>query len=237
MMPKMNQFSLMLIFCLLSAVMVNGQKFTQDIGLGVSASTMGVGPEISYYPEKYTHFGIRFHWVQFGFNDSLHINMANKKSLDIKPTIQRQVGAFYLDYFPFKKKRWHLFGGVSYNIKQDYLFNVTTKTGVSLGGIDIQPTDFGSINLGIKWSEWMPALGFGYLGNLYKNRLLLGVNFGVSYMGSPKLQVSYEGFLETTTLDEQIPKLERNIRNYSYYPNLNFQLKYLVGKRENSKKE
>lgn len=237
MMPKMNKFSLMLIFCLLSAVMVNGQKFTQDIGLGVSASTMGVGPEISYYPEKYPHFGIRFHWVQFGFNDSLHINMANKKSLDIKPTIQRQVGAFYLDYFPFKKKRWHLFGGVSYNIKQDYLFNVTTKTGVSLGGIDIQPTDFGSINLGIKWSEWMPALGFGYLGNLYKNRLLLGVNFGVSYMGSPKLQVSYEGFLETTTLDEQIPKLERNIRNYSYYPNLNFQLKYLVGKRENSKKE
>lgn len=236
-MPKMNQFSLMLIFCLLSAVMVNGQKFTQDIGLGVSASTMGVGPEISYYPERYTHFGIRFHWVQFGFNDSLHINMANKKSLDIKPTIQRQVGAFYLDYFPFKKKRWHLFGGVSYNIKQEYLFNVTTKTGVSLGGIDIQPTDFGSINLGIKWSEWMPALGFGYLGNLYKNRLLLGVNFGVSYMGSPKLQVSYEGFLETTTLDEQIPKLERNIRNYSYYPNLNFQLKYLVGKRENSKKE
>jgi len=237
MMPKMNQFSLMLIFCLLSTVMVNGQKFTQDIGLGVSASTMGVGPEISYYPEKYPHFGIRFHWVQFGFNDSLHINMANKKSLDIKPTIQRQVGAFYLDYFPFKKKRWHLFGGVSYNIKQDYLFNVTTKTGVSLGGIDIQPTDFGSINLGIKWSEWMPTLGFGYLGNLYKNRLLLGVNFGVSYMGSPKLQVSYEGFLETTTLDEQIPKLERNIRNYSYYPNLNFQLKYLVGKRENSKKE
>ncbi|MGX7689883.1 hypothetical protein ACWA1C_22130 [Flectobacillus roseus] len=218
-------------------MVVTGQRGFQDMALGVSASTMGVGPEISYYPQKYPQFGVRFHWVQFGFNDSIHINMADKKSLDIKPTIQKQVGGLYLDFFPFKKKHWHLFTGLSYNLKQDYLFNVTTKTGVSLGGIDIQATDFGSINLGIKWSNWMPAFGLGYLGNLYKNRVLLGVDLGMSYMGSPKLQVSYDGFLETTTLDEQIPKLERNIRNYSYYPNLNFQLKYRLGKVENSKKE
>ncbi|MDI9862197.1 hypothetical protein [Flectobacillus roseus] len=227
----MNRFFLILLLFLSKVVVVSGQQFYQNLGLGISASTMGIGPELSYYPAKYRHWGVRAHWVQFSYKDPIHIGMANEKSLDIKPTIQKQVGAIYLDYFPFKKQRWHVFGGLSYNLKQDYLFNVTTKTGVSLGGIDIQATDFGSINLGIKWSEWMPALGLGYLGNIYKNRLLLGVDFGLSYMGSPKLQVSYEGFLETTTLDEQIPKLERNIRNYSYYPNLNFQLKYLLGKK------
>jgi hypothetical protein len=44
-------------------------------------------------------------------------------------------------------------------------------------------------------------------------------------MGRPRLDIEYEGFLETTNLKTDILKIEHNIRNYSFYPLLGFKWK------------
>jgi hypothetical protein len=39
-------------------------------------------------------------------------------------------------------------------------------------------------------------------------------------MGNPSLDLAYEGFLETTTLDSQVPQIEHNMTHYSFYPKI-----------------
>jgi hypothetical protein len=217
---------LIIIYFALLALPIVAQNPFNGLRVGGHASTTGIGAELSYQfnSSPWSSWRIRGAYTYVGFNKAQQFGMDKGKSIDLSPNLQKKVAQLSLDYFPFKRKRWHLSTGFAYNVDQTYRFEVSTETGVSLGGIDIEANDFGTIRGGVKWNTWMPYLGFGYLANLYREKVWLNIDLGTYYMGSPKLDISYDGFLETTTLDEEIPKIEHNLRNYSYYPYLSLGL-------------
>jgi hypothetical protein len=202
------------------------QSFIQGGGVSLLASSSGLGLEFSWQKPSSPNLRYRLGYTYFEFLKTQRINMEKQKNIDLTPQLRKQVLYGVVDYFPFKKKRWHVSAGLAYNIKDQYQFKANTETGVIFGGIEIYAEDFGTIKGDIRWSKLMPYLGIGYVANLYKDKVLLGIDIGSYYMGSPKLNLSYEGFLETTTLDEEIPKIEHNLRGYSYYPNIAFTLGY-----------
>lgn len=214
------------IVCILLSSNIYAQSFLRGLRIGGVGSTTGIGAELSYQAEFSTlsSWRLRGAYTTVAFDKAQQFGMEKGKSIDLRPNLQKKVAQVLLDYFPFVRKRWHLTGGIAYNLEQTYRFEASTQTGVSLGGIDIEANDFGTIRGGIQWNTWMPYLGLGYLANLYREKIWLSVDLGSYYMGNPNLDLTYDGFLETTTLDEQIPQIEHNLRNYSYYPYLSLGL-------------
>ena len=213
---------LIIIYFALLALPIVAQNPFNGLRVGGHASTTGIGAELSYQfnSSPWSSWRIRGAYTYVGFNKAQQFGMDKGKSIDLRPNLEKKVAQLLVDYFPFRRKHWHLTGGMAYNFEQRYRFEASTETGLSLGGIVIEAKDFGIIQGGVRWNTLMPYLGMGYLANLYKNKLWLSVDLGSYYMGSPRLDITYEGFLETTTLDEEIPKIEHNLRNYSYYPYL-----------------
>lgn len=116
-------------------------------------------------------------------------------------------------------KKWlkiELNGAVFLN--QKWNLNINTDRPITFSGLNMEPEDFGNIAVDLRWATVQPGLSLS-LGKIRSDKKwnILGVA-GVRYMGSPKLDAQFEGFLETTTLDRSIPQVEHNIRNYSFYP-------------------
>jgi hypothetical protein len=98
---------------------------------------------------------------------------------------------------------------------------LTTTTGVNLKGFIIASEDFGEVKISNQWSSIQPFFAVTWL----KKRCQF--NMGCAYMGRPRLDVEYEGFLETTNLKTDLLTVEKNVRNYSFYPLVGFKWRIL----------
>ncbi len=194
--------------------------------LAINFSTRGYGIEAGFKLRNISYLGFRLHANYFGFKKSQKIEMDKGTSLEVFPDISSFVLGGLADYYPFKKRSFRLTGGFSCDVKQNYRVAFSTSSGLDLGGLLISSDDFGNINMGIKWNTFRPYLGLGFGRSIMKKSLGVGFDMGVAYMGSPKLELLYEGFLETTTIDQEIKKVEANMQGYSFYPYLSIQLKY-----------
>ena len=204
----------------------------KPVSVALNFSSRGYGAELGFLINEKPRLGFRINVSYFSFGKSQNIQLDKGTSLDIFPNIQTLVIGSLVDYYPFKKKVFRLSGGISYEAVQQYQVAFSSASGLDLGGLQIAADDFGKINLGIKWNAIRPYFGIGFGKSVMKHRVGLGFDLGVAYMGSPKLSLLYEGFLETTTIDNEMKKIESNMRGYSYYPYLAFQLKYNLYKRK-----
>lgn len=194
--------------------------------LAINLSSRGYGVEAGFKFKKLPHIGFRFNANYFGFKQSQKIEMDEGTSVEIFPDIKTFALGGLVDYYPFKRRVFRLTGGLSFDAVQNYRIAFSSSTGLNLGGLLIASDDFGNINLRMKWNALRPYIGFGFGRAIMKKRLGVGFDMGVSYMGSPKLSLIYEGFLETTTIDEEIKGIEANMKGYSFYPYLSLQLRY-----------
>lgn len=192
----------------------------------VNLSSRGYGAEVGFKLKEKPSFGLRIGLSYLAFQKSQNIKMDKGTSVDIFPDIKTIVLGSFADYYPFKKKGFRLTTGLSYEIIQRYQVAFSSASGLNLGGLQIASDDFGNINFGMKWNALRPYLGFGFGKSIMKKRLGFGFDMGFAYMGSPKLKLLYEGFLETTTIDEEMKKIEANMKGYSYYPYVGFQIRY-----------
>jgi hypothetical protein len=130
-------------------------------------------------------------------------------------------------YLPFRNQKWvSLVGGVGVDLRQTYQLFVSTETGFNSDGLVINAKNFGTIDASIQWQAVMPYLGMRLASSPVNHRFTVGGELGVFYMGSPALRVDYEGFLETTTLDQEIIKIQQNMRGYSYFPFVELSMGY-----------
>jgi len=204
----------------------------KPMSLALNFSSRGYGAELGFLINKNPQLGLRINASYFSFGKLQNIQLDKGTNLDIFPNIQTLAIGSLVDYYPFKRKAFRLSGGISYDAMQQYQVAFSSASGLDLGGLQIAGDDFGNINFGIKWNAIRPYFGVGFGRSVMKHRVGLGFDMGVAYMGSPKLSLLYEGFLETTTIDNEMKKIEINMRGYSYYPYLAFQLKYNLYKRK-----
>ncbi len=232
-----NNFLFYSLFLLSPSVAATMKRDTSSLvkidNIGVGLSSRGFGAEVGLKFTEKDKFSLRANVAYFGYSKPQSIKMDKGSSVDIFPQVASVVMGCLIDYHPFKKKIFRLTGGLSYEIIQQYDVSFNSTSGLNLGGLQIASDDFGNIQFGIKWNALRPYLGFGFGKPNMTKRIGIGFDMGISYMGSPKLKLGYEGFLETTTIDEEIKKIEKNMSGYSYYPYIAVQIRYNLKPKSN----
>jgi len=151
--------------------------------------------------------------------------------LNIRPDFVIGLVRADLTWHPFRRKSLFVAAGLGYTWHPNLDFVVNTDSKLSLGGLELTAEDVGTIKLGLRWQSVVGYAGWGFERLVARKRIGVGFEMGVLYLGPPRVQLAYEGFLETTNLDEQVPIVAHNLRNYRYLPSLNFILSYSLTRR------
>jgi hypothetical protein len=156
------------------------------------------------------------------------IKAEDNSFLEAEPDIVSVSPFLFLDYYPFRKKVFHISAGAEYTVLQSYASTFYTKDQLKIGGVEMLAEDFGVVDFQIEWNRFKPYLGVGLKRDVMQNRIGIGMDLGCFYMGSPKLSLSYEGFLETTTIDDEVLRIQERMKGYAFYPYLSFQIRYKI---------
>lgn len=195
--------------------------------VAVNVSTLGGGLEAGF---RFTArpVSIRAGVNYAAFKKPLQFETAQDSYLHVQPDLYSGHVYFLADYH-FLKKRWlRATAGLAYAPFQHYSAFFDTQGDLKLGKMTIPENEFGNTDLEIRWNSLKPYLGLGFGRQVMRKRVGLGLDLGVFHLGSPKLQLNYEGFLETTTIDEEIEKIQQNMRGYRFYPYVALSVKYKI---------
>ena len=202
----------------------------QKLAVGIQASTFGLGATVHWVLPTPKRLSLEVGYTFLRFIKDQHIQISEESEVFLQPDVHHSMVTALLSWYPFQKKNIFVKSGLGYNFGQKYFVHITSPTGLELGGLEIAADDFGDIDIGIKWNKLMPYLGIGFGRELPKKKVDVVFNIGTFYMGSPKINTRFEGFLETTTLDAEVVKIQRNLKNYSYFPFLGVNVRYKIGK-------
>lgn len=201
-------------------------KFQFPYSLSVGITSKGVGIESVLWKNQSKTIDIRLNSFYIGYKKKNLLEMDKGTSVEILPNIENLSFGCLIDYFPFRNKLFRLSGGLESQIIQNYQATFSSNTGLNLGGLQISSEDFGVVSFGIKWNTIRPYIGLGFGRANSSRRLSLCSDIGTYFMGSPNLNINYEGFLETTTIDDSIKKIETNMSGYKFYPHISIILRY-----------
>ena len=149
-----------------------------QVGLGVKASTLGIGGELRV--PLVSRFALRGGANFFSFSRDEEIEGIN---YDITPKLRN--GAAYLDLHPLASA-FRLTGGVVYN-KNRINIRATPVTPIEIGDMTFQPSEVGELNGRIDVDDFSPYLGLGFGGN---GRVSLTFDIGVVFHGTPRASLT-----------------------------------------------
>lgn len=190
--------------------------------LGVTAGTLGVGPEAGFRPSPI--FGAR---VSASFLDVSHdfdiddINYNGKAKLE-------SYGAM-LDLYPFMGGL-RVSGGFRID-KNRVNLTATPTSNVTVGDVSYTPAQIGTLSGRVDADEFVPVVTIGYAGGLTKG-LKFGIDAGVMFQGKPVAQnLAATGSLASnaafqTELEKERQKVNRDMEDYRYYPVVQLSLFY-----------
>lgn len=182
--------------------------------LGLDTEGLHISGQLNIKPKLYFTANLGY----MAFQRPLSVKLDSNSNLLIKPNIKRLHLDLGLLYQPFKFPLL-LSAGFKILPVQKMSLDLSTATGIKLDGFLISSEDFGLVKVSNQWSNVQPFLGLTWLKKRWQFQM------GCAYMGRPRLDIEYEGFLETTNLKTDILTIEHNIRNYSFYPLLGFKWK------------
>ncbi|MFC3809453.1 hypothetical protein [Lacihabitans lacunae] len=200
---------------------VTWSSINKSYGLGISS----VGIFGSLKIKLKNNFTFNSQFSHIGYNRPKRVDLEKNTYVSIFPKIKRTGLDFGISHKNWKK--WlELECGFTFLAWNKNEIRIESTTGIITEGLQIQPKDFGPINLEINWSDIQPFFRV-YLGKIKEIRKIntRGI-LGLTYMGHPSLHVNYTGFLETTNLKTDIKTIEKNMRNYSFYPQVGIELNF-----------
>jgi hypothetical protein len=162
------------------------------------------------------------------YRKTIRVKTAPDSYIAIDPDFMIGITQAGLKWYPLPRSSFFVVAGVGYTWHPNLNFVITSNDNLNLGGLELKPEDVGTVNLGFRWHPVVGYLGWGFGQTIPGKRIGIGFEMGVYYLGRPSVQLNYEGFLETTTIDEQVPVVERNLSNYRYLPSINFTLSYAL---------
>ena len=164
----------------------------------------------------------------FAYRKPIRVKASSDSYVQIKPDLTIGIAQANLKWHPFQRGSFFVTGGIGYTWQPEMRFVLTAENKLDFDGLVLTPESVGTVNLGFRWHPVVGYLGWGFGRSLPKKRLGVGFEMGVFYLGKPSVHLDYEGFLETTTIDEQVPIVERNLSNYRYLPSINLTLSYIL---------
>ena len=164
------------------------------------------------------------------YRKPIRLETAPNSYLTVKPDFVIGTVQTGLKWYPFRHGSFFVAAGLGYTWHPSLNVLLTANDKLNLGGLELAPEDVGTIDLGVRWHPVVGYIGGGFGRTIPRRRVSIGFELGVYYLGKPTVQLDYEGFLETTTIDEQVPVVERNLANYRYLPSLSFTLAYALNR-------
>jgi hypothetical protein len=169
--------------------------------------------------------------VQYiAYRQPFQVAVSKESNLTLSPDFMIGVVQAGLVWRPFKRGSFFVTGGAGYTWHPNLNVVMTTDNKLDLDGIELTPEDVGTVNLGLRWHSVVGYAGLGFGRTIPRRRVGVGVELGVFYLGRPRVSLDYSGFLETTTIDEQIPRVEQNLAGYRYLPSLNVTVTYRLNR-------
>ncbi len=198
--------------------------------VGFQLSTIGPGLYATRVISQKSRLSARLGVSYFAYRKLVRIkaDKASESYVNVNPDLTLGVVQGSLKWHPFKRSSFFVTGGAGYTWHPDMTFNITTDGKLTFGGLEMQAADVGVIDVGFRWSNLLGYGGLGFGRNVPRKRLGFGVELGTYYLGKPRIDLKYEGFLETTTIDQEIPKIERNLSGYRWLPSLQLHLTYAI---------
>ncbi|AUD04452.1 hypothetical protein [Spirosoma pollinicola] len=204
--------------------MVDSVPAQQSISLQMG--TTGLGVFYNRVVSTSHRLTLRVGGQYFAYRNQIRVKAADDSYIQIKPDLTIGIAEVNLKWHPFERSSFFVTGGLGYTWHPDMRFVITAENTLNFDGLELTPQDVGTINLGFRWHPVVGYLGWGFGRSMPTKRLGIGVEMGVFYLGKPTVKLDYEGFLETTTIDEQVPAVERNLASYRYLPSISLTLSY-----------
>ncbi|WP_341226046.1 hypothetical protein [uncultured Arcticibacterium sp.] len=165
------------------------------------------------------------------FKKPIGINLAENSSINLRPNFQAY-GVSFAAEKPLLN--WlTIYAESRFMLHQKWHLNLSTDNSIDLNGLSLEADDFGTIDASLKWWSLQPGIGILLGKNKPENTWNVAANIATYYMGGPKVSLRYEGFLETTTLQDALPMIEHNMRNYSFFPAIGINISYKVKDNRN----
>jgi hypothetical protein len=206
-----------------------GGSAPHSISLHLGTTGLGVfyNRELSRSHRLFLRVGCSY----LAYRQLIRLKATSDGYIAIKPDLTIGIAQAALRWYPFRRGTLFLTGSVGYMWHPDLRFIITAENKLDLDGLVLTPEDVGTVDLGFRWHPVVGYLGWGFGRSIPIRRFGVGFEMGVYYLGKPSVELTYEGFLETTTIDEQIPTVERNLANYRYLPSINVTISYRLNKR------
>ncbi len=199
----------------------------QPFGIGLTAGTLGVGPEISYrFDDK----------LVLRANATLidtHLFEVDAKSDDIDfdtSVKRRHSGGAMLDYYP-TGNGFRLSVGIRVTGERAWL-EATPTSDVTIGLRTVTPAQVGKLRARYRVRDWAPAVMVGYVTDLAP-QLALGFEAGAIFQGAPKIRRlrSIGGTLSddpafAADLEAERMTIENDIDDYRFHPVVQLSLGY-----------
>jgi len=205
-------------------------------GVSLQLGTTGAGVQVSRQltPRLTARVGASY----LAFRSALDVKTgAEGGSLNIQPDLVLGIGQATLKWHPFFSKKKHLArsffltAGAGYTWRPDFNLTLRATETIRFGGMEITPEHIGTVQTGLSYRNLMGYGGLGFGRSIPRRRVGFGFELGSYVLSSPTVNLHYDGFLEATTLAEQVPTVERNLKNYRFLPSLQVHLSYRIGKR------
>lgn len=152
---------------------------TGQVGIGIRASTLGIGGELSYRPGRLV--GLRIGGNYFSFTRSATIEGID---YDLTPTLKSGLGL--VELHPFGGS-FHLAGGLVWNDNEGAIA-ARLNGPVTVGTQTYQPSQIGELTGLVRYDDsYAPYLGLGLGG---QGRISLLFDVGVVFSGYPRVSLT-----------------------------------------------
>jgi hypothetical protein len=229
-----------LIACMiLSNFALHAQEVKPSLGhsvnLQIGTFGYGIGLSQQLKPQDLNiRLSVDFLDVKSFVSPPLKINLGSGTSdVNINPNVTSLLIGAKVDWHPFKLKTFKLVGGLSYgsgNFAVDIEPTVKTGRFKLTKDVELDAEEFGTAKLIITSNNVRPYLGLGFGRAIPKSNFGFGFDLGFYYSGSPKITVDRTGLIKSILTDQNIADIEKNVKNYSFLPNLSFSLTYKISK-------
>lgn len=189
-----------------------------DVTGGISAGTLGVGPEVGVRVNRKLGFRANAMVADTGLRDI----EASSDDIDFQGNVRaRSVGAM-LDFYP-AGGGFRLSTGFRLNGNRAVL-KATPTTNTTIGSRTVTPVQVGTLRASYRVRDWAPAMTVGYAGNVTP-ALVVGVEAGAVYHGAPRVTAlrSEGGTLSgdagfAADLENERMLIQNDIGDYKFYP-------------------
>ncbi len=201
---------------------IKTSEFTPGWAIGVKASTFGFGGElVKSFNEK---FNLRLGGSYYKQN----YDYTFVEGLDTKGINYSTIGAISLIADWHLANWFHLSGGVLYNMTELEIESKATESH-QFGEIEVAPETIGSVYYRLNPNELCPYLGLGFGRTISRNKVVsFNFDVGAVYQGAPKVTLEATGMVSPTANEDQRQLLEDNVKDYKFFPFINFQLGFRI---------